>query len=403
MPKKTAEQSAPSTVPSPTEPSPPPLLLDPDRPVVNIYEQLAGGGSQYAKTIGGSIYEVRMGLVNPHDLRLAPVDSTTKAGNPRFWMVHKALLAENPNHGPMTEAEQIDYLTKTGDVVTRKQFEVLKSGMRYTKERQDDIHVQSDGTVIEGNRGTVVAQLLNREDPSIFNAVRVVCYPPGVKLSDIRLAMGRIHVAQKARWASGNRNDLLRTLRDEDRLSVSDIASHLGMGETTVKIGLETGDLLAKYQEEYNDHRPSCFTAFYKVVTTPKLHRLICKQKDNKAINKDYDPKMWARYCTWVKNDKLDDSRVMPKLAEIVKLPGMLAVIDEKGLVEALNQAKTRGTKADLMPILKEVRAAKATVEHFTPTTMESLPMEWYGKARQATTELLQAIDNITPEEATSA
>ena len=121
--------------------------------MVDVYAKLKGNAStQYNKVIGGNTYPVRVGMVSPHDLHLQPVDESKETGNPRFFTIHKSILSKDPDHGPMTEQEQVDYFTEDkldGPLAdlsdtplhkkTRERFKVMKEGLKLSGESQDDI------------------------------------------------------------------------------------------------------------------------------------------------------------------------------------------------------------------------------------------------------------------------
>ena len=308
---------------------------------------------KFIKKIGEKNYDVLTGLLNIMELKLAPVDSRNRTGNPRFWNIHRKMLQKNPNCGPMTESQQIRYF-QTGEVegfeddkpdnVVKSEFKNLGIGLKTSGESQDDIHVDCNGFVIEGNRRTAFCKLNYLED-SRFEKVRVVCYPENVATSDVLTALARMHVSQKAQWTSGDKIEVLRELRDTYKMPIEKIANQLGVSVRTAELYVRSGDILKRYQEETKDFRPDKFTMFYKVAGNPKLRKMMLP--DNIVDgNQDesFQPGLWENFKDWVKNDKIKDCRHVPELiSKQYNLLGnriLVKTISEKGTTEAINLAR---------------------------------------------------------------
>lgn len=362
----------------------------------SLYDILAGGYGEFTKIIGATSYIVRVGPVNPHLLKLEPVDGNAHTGNPRFWTIHKMLSTEDNSRGPLTEEDQIAYLIDPdlGHGRMVREFTILKDGLRTSGESQDELHVMFDGTVVEGNRRKVACCMLNEENPETFKTVRVVCYPPDVSKQDIVLALGRMHVAQKSRWDSGDKSEILSFL-EESGMSPETIAQSLGMRVNAVKLSLEAGKIMKKYQVETGDFRPDKFTVFYKVAHNRKLHKMMLLQKDDKRDD-TYDDGLWVRFSMWVKDNKINDCRDIAHMTSedvgLLNCGGdIMKVIDQFGTTEAINRVKATKSKRNRQKVLislEDVIAELAAIKATEAETLMQSP-EFSDKLR----ELRMALD----------
>lgn len=346
-----------------------------------LYERFGKGSEEFEKIIGRTAYRVRAGTVSPFDLKLEPVDGAAHIGNPRMWTYHKKLVAAEPGRGPLTEAEQITYLTEfqkdRDNLSVVRDFETLKHGLKASGESQDDLHVLFDGSLVEGNRRTIAMRQLNEEDPEhlAFASPRVICYPPDVSKEDVILSMGKMHITDKSRWGSGDKAELLSFLEESGR-TPKQIAVDLGMSVKKVAAILEGGKLLKKYQEEFGDYRPEKFSAFYKVAGNRKLHKMMLLQKDG-SIDESYDEDLWVRFCGWVKDDKINDTRghiqhLTSKEIGLLSHQSMLKVIDTEGTTTAINKVRSMKTSR-LYPGIDHLKEAIAELEKVMGTVAEKL------------------------------
>lgn len=389
----------------------------------NLYTKLAGQSAEYQKTIGSNKYTVRSGDVSIDDIHMAPVDSMKGKGNPRFHNVHRKMLAQKPDCGPMTEAQQIEYL-QTGtladydmeiDHVMREQFITLMDGLRENGEAAEELKVRHNGIVEEGNRRTAAYKLLKKEieesgEESAFDfkTVRVVCYPEDVTPADNRLDLTIQHVTQKAKWESVDQVAMLRALRDQDRLSDEKIAVKIGLTIRKVRKLLRAGDLMAQYQSETKDYRPEVFTMFYKVAANRKLDKIMCVQEGGATDDDLYDEGLWPQFKTWVKDDKINDCRDVAMFTAkdgFLDNVGTLAIIEREGTTKAIEALKSKKKSSKTDPGVEKIKQATAELLSLKPTAKAEVMKNkvLLETLRRELSALSAVIDSLTPSDAAAA
>ena len=196
--------------------------------------------------------------------------------------------------------------------------------------------IDSNSTVIEGNRRVVCLRRLKKEAnlgklPGIskthFDKIKCKVLSKETSPQEIDLFLAAIHVKGKKPWNIFNRTKHIFNLHELRGLSYDDISKRLGMGKATVIRAVEVYKATQKYGEKYNsdDEWFRKFTYFEELF----------KRKDLKDFRKD--SKNLDKFENWVFHKKIDDVREVRNLIKILQDPEAKNEFEKKDFNAAMN------------------------------------------------------------------
>ena len=399
----------------------------------NVYDQLGKGvKSEHDRKIGKNTYKVRTGLIDPDELYLVPVDSTTRTGNPRFFTLHRALLAVDPERGPLTAEEQMSVYKGEFDLPekakglqkfcdkTHRNFKTLKEGLERSGESQDDLIVSWDGGACEGNTRTVAMQALKKEGKG-FSKVRILCLPKNVDPADVAALLTRRHVVPPCRWESSNQTEVLEWLvavqnKMEDGDSIREVSLDFGIQDKKLRTLLDAGRFLADYQKKTGDFRPDKFSIFLKIAGNSKLRNMLYPKKDgtittDKDADEDglgvYNEELLPRFYKWTQTDRINGRSDVTNMTskDVGLLMGKnakwLSAIDEGGAGDATKKilmAANSGNRKE--PGLKPLEQALVEINKIDAIAVEKLTgnKDYVDRLVRLQRKLVEAIERFKPQ-----
>ncbi len=222
----------------------------------------------------------------------------------------------------------------------------------------DEPIIDYNNVVREGNRRIVCLRHIQKDILSgklsqltrdIFETIVCKRIPKGTPEDQVLIYLATIHVKGKLAWPAFNKAKKIYELNLIYNYSFDQITKMLGMSKKTVKKMIDAYNLTDKYGKKYPEEKEwyERYTYFNEFLTKREL--------------KDYtkDQEMIDKFSRWVHENKLEDSRNVRYLPQILANDNTLRIFELYGFTEASHLIQ------ELNPDLrsKEFKQIRKTIE----------------------------------------
>lgn len=220
-------------------------------------------------------------------------------------------------------------LRETGDV-SELTKQILAANVVY-----EPLVINSEKTVIEGNRRLVALRLIAKEiregkHPDLpidkFTKVKCRALPSSVKKSDVDLYLATLHVRAKKPWKLFNRAIHVYQLNKIHHYSYNDIASYVGMSKQTIQRSIICYELVLDYSRKYPDDK----YWFNKFSYYDELY----KRKDLESFRNS--EKNIDKFHSWIHDELFDDHRSIRQLPRVMMDSEAFRAFEKEGMKKAL-------------------------------------------------------------------